>query len=111
MAGHDKNGTNYENRQVSTESGDFSNHLHRVAHGKQDHPTGHEQSRQHLERSLSAERAEPVATVGHGIPAFGHHEIEQLAYQLWMERGCPPDSPQEDWYHAAELLRARAYTG
>jgi hypothetical protein len=29
---------------------------------------------------------------------------------LWHARGCPEGSPQEDWFHAAEQLRARTHT-
>jgi hypothetical protein len=29
-----------------------------------------------------------------------HEQIEQLAYQLWEERGGPFGSPDEDWFRA-----------
>lgn len=29
-------------------------------------------------------------------------QIRQLAYHLWQERGCPADSPEEDWYRAEQ---------
>ena len=29
-----------------------------------------------------------------------HEQIEQLAYQLWEERGAPFGSPEEDWFRA-----------
>jgi hypothetical protein len=32
-------------------------------------------------------------------------EVEALAYQLWLERGCPIGSDQDDWYRAEEQLR------
>lgn len=41
-------------------------------------------------------------------------EIAELAYELWVERGCPMGSPDEDWVRAEELLRNRTldpYTG
>ena len=31
-------------------------------------------------------------------------EIEALAYRLWMERGCPIGSDQEDWFRAESIL-------
>lgn len=27
-------------------------------------------------------------------------QLQQLAYRLWKERGCPDGSPEEDWYAA-----------
>ena len=37
-----------------------------------------------------------------------HDEIAELAYQLWVKRGCPDGSPEEDWLRAEEaLLRKR----
>jgi hypothetical protein len=33
--------------------------------------------------------------------------IAKLAYDLWIERGCPEGSPEEDWFRASGLL----YTG
>jgi hypothetical protein len=71
------------------------------------HLKGHEHSRQALEHSQAHQHTQ-VATTGHGIAAFGHDEIEALAYELWQARGCPIGSPQEDWFHAAEELRFRA---
>jgi len=34
-------------------------------------------------------------------------EIQKLAYELWLERGCPIGSPEDDWYRAEEQLRGR----
>jgi hypothetical protein len=39
---------------------------------------------------------------GSGLSGIRHHEIAELAYQLWIERGSPEGSPEEDW-HRAEL--------
>jgi hypothetical protein len=32
-------------------------------------------------------------------------EIMRLAFGLWQERGCPIDSPEEDWIKAERLFR------
>ena len=37
----------------------------------------------------------------------GAHEISELAYQRWVERGCPVGSPDEDWFRAEEELLHR----
>ena len=29
-----------------------------------------------------------------------------LAYQFWMERGCPVGSPDEDWFRAERALHS-----
>jgi len=97
------NGSHYENHQRAAELQDGAAHAHRVGeqHGKQEHLTGHERSRQALEHA-------PEATAGHGIAAFGHAEIAALAHELWQARGCPAGSADEDWFHAVRQLRQRA---
>lgn len=32
-------------------------------------------------------------------------EIATIAYQLWIDRGCPIGSDQEDWSQAEEMLK------
>jgi len=32
--------------------------------------------------------------------------IAVLAYEYWLERGCPIGSPEVDWYRAVEALSA-----
>ena len=54
MSTRHNNGSHYENHQRAAELHDSAAHAHRVAeqeHGKQDHLTGHERSRQALEHS------------------------------------------------------------
>jgi Protein of unknown function (DUF2934) len=34
----------------------------------------------------------------------GSSEIAVLAYKLWMDRGCPVGSPDEDWFRAEREL-------
>ena len=107
-------GSHYENHQHAAELHDLAGHAHRTAaedHGKQDHPSGHERSREALEHPQSAPRnmvqTNARATNEHGIAMFGHQDIATLAHQLWQERGCPEGSSQEDWFQAAEELRSR----
>jgi Protein of unknown function (DUF2934) len=107
------NGSHYENHQQAAELNDGAAHAHRAGEqqGKQDHLTGHEHSRQAIEHSPQTHQHAPVAaTVGHGVAAFSHAEIEALAYQHWQAKGCPQGSAQEDWFQAAEDLRSRAST-
>jgi hypothetical protein len=30
--------------------------------------------------------------------------VRVKAYELWLQRGCPQDSPEDDWYQAERLL-------
>lgn len=108
------NGTHYENHQRAAELHDSAAHAHRSAaetHEKQDRETGHERSRQALEHPQKAYEHTAEArrnTVNeHGIALFGHDDIAALAHELWQARGCPDGSPDEDWFHAAQELRAR----
>jgi len=32
--------------------------------------------------------------------------VAKLAYQLWLDRGCPEGSPEEDWLRAEQVLAA-----
>lgn len=36
------------------------------------------------------------------------HGIAALAYHLWMERGCPIGSPDDDWFQAEAELKNKA---
>jgi hypothetical protein len=108
------NGSHYENHQRAAELHESAAHAHRAAaemHEKQDHQTGHEHSRQALERSQRAYEyttgMQRNAANEHGIAIFGHGEISELAYSLWQGRGCPAGSAEEDWLHAVHQLRAR----
>lgn len=102
-------GSHYENHQLAAELHDGAGHAYRVAEqqGKQDHLSGHEHSRQSLEHRQDDRQHTQGATIGHGIAAFGHHDIAALAHELWQARGCPHGSPQADWFHAVEQLRSR----
>ena len=105
------NGSHYENHCRAAELHDTGAHSHRVAeqNGQQEHLTGHEHSRQALEHSEEAHGHSQTAMAGHGIAAFGHEEIASLAHALWLARGCPDGSPEEDWLHALEVLRSRSF--
>jgi hypothetical protein len=114
MSNRYNNGSYYDQHQVGAELQDRPEHAFRVAEqaGKQDHLSGHENSRLSSEHSPQAAPPEPnsphQATTGHGIAAFGHKEISILAHELWRARGCPEGSPEDDWFKAARELRSRA---
>jgi hypothetical protein len=110
MSSRYNSGSHYENHQRAAELHDLAAHAHRAAeqHGKQEHETGHELSRQALEHSQAAHRQTQLSVNRHGIETFGHSEIAELAHALWQARGCPHGSPEEDWNRAVEeLVRSR----
>ncbi len=47
-----------------------------------------------------ARAVEPVAASVASIPVLAYEQIATLAYQYWLERGCPIGSPEEDWLRA-----------
>ena len=36
--------------------------------------------------------------------------VEAMAYQLWLQRGCPIGSDQEDWYRAETDIKDKKET-
>ena len=36
-----------------------------------------------------------------------HDKVGKLAHELWLKRGCPVGSPQEDWFQAERALGGR----
>jgi hypothetical protein len=104
------NGSHYENHQRAAELHDGAAHAHRVGeqHGKQDHLTGHEHSRQALDHDRDANRDGHGTPGEHRVATFGHTEIEALAHELWKARGCPQGSPDVDWLEALKQLRTSA---
>ena len=45
---------------------------------------------------------------GPSIRPAAEEAIAKRAYELWLQRGCPEGSPEEDWYKAQEELEAGA---
>jgi hypothetical protein len=52
------------------------------------------------ERTTESESVQAAATVS---PT--EREIATVAYQLWLERGCPIGSDREDWFQAEAMLK------
>ena len=42
------------------------------------------------------------------LAVVDHDRIARRAHELWLERGCPKGSAEQDWFDAAEQLRALA---
>jgi len=108
----------HDSQQIAAEHRDLAAHAHRTGtehHGKQDHLTGHESSRQALEHSNKAYlhplQEHPKAGTERGSDVIAHEAKEQdiaaLAYELWRARGSTEGSPEVDWFRAVEELRSR----
>jgi hypothetical protein len=110
MAQRYNNGSHYENHQRADELHEGAAHAHTVAeqHGKQEHLTGHEHTRQQLEHSYEVYEQSQAAMSENGGASFGHDETATLAHELWKARGCPAGSSEEDWFCAVKKLRSRA---
>ncbi|MBZ5618884.1 MAG: DUF2934 domain-containing protein [Acidobacteriia bacterium] len=44
-------------------------------------------------------------------PLLDEKEIAVLAYRRWVEKGCPQQNDQEDWFEAERELRLRISNG
>jgi len=57
--------------------------------------------------SGSSHRIDEATDLGIEHPTVDQEAICRLAYFFWEERGCPNDSPDEDWFRAEAELRTR----
>jgi hypothetical protein len=55
-----------------------------------------------------AKAVDPVVDFADSGSVPDHEQIAQLAYFYWQARGCPEDSPEEDWFEAETALRKPA---
>ena len=49
----------------------------------------------------------PAALVDETAP-LNEQDIANIAYQRWLDRGCPEGSAEEDWYEAERELKSRS---
>jgi hypothetical protein len=55
------------------------------------------------EHSIQSAAPTPESTSAGSNP--DESTIAELAYQLWLERGSPEGSSQEDWFRAESILK------
>ena len=53
----------------------------------------------------SGHRSDEATDMGIEHPTLNQEAIARLAYFYWEERGCPNDSPDENWFRAEAELR------
>ena len=58
----------------------------------------------------SSHRSDEATDLGIEHPTADREDISRLAYLYWEERGCPNDSPDEDWFRAEAELRQQLAT-
>ena len=115
---HNSNQDTHQSQQKAAEYHNPASHAHLTAvqgHDKEDHLTGHEQSRQALEHTNKAYQqslqAHGNAQTEHAtnVPAHeaAERDIAALAYRFWQDRGSPEGSAEHDWFHAIEELQSR----
>lgn len=54
--------------------------------------------------AAKATKVAPHAPKEEPTPMDLHQKTQMLAYQLWIERGCPIGSDQADWFRAEEMI-------
>ena len=60
----------------------------------------------------NTDRLEPVgataevASTRSRAADLAEQDVADLAYQRWVERGCPQGSAEEDWFQAEHELRS-----
>ena len=66
------------------------------------------QSKRPMAADLARTAVAGEAGVNPAAAQFSRESIEKLAYQYWVNRGCPSGSAEEDWYQAERALLAAA---
>lgn len=64
-------------------------------------------------KPVAAPVAESIVNLSEAVEtqiAIDIREVEERAYQSWLERGCPMGSPDEDWFRAEREVIARFAT-
>jgi len=56
---------------------------------------------------MSRQSTQETNTISRPEPTVDHEAVEAMAYQIWLERGRPIGSDQEDLYQAEAALKNR----
>ena len=63
------------------------------------------QGRSTKSQRSSFHSADSVQGTANVMRPLDEHEVAERAYFHWIERGCPENSAQEDWFEAERELR------
>jgi hypothetical protein len=63
------------------------------------------QGRSPKSHSSSLHSADTVQSTTNVMRPLDEHEVAERAYLHWIERGCPENSAEEDWFEAERELR------
>jgi hypothetical protein len=58
-----------------------------------------------MPKKATAKAEAPAQEVPEAESQPTNEQIAALAHALWIERGCPEGTPEEDWFQAEERLR------
>jgi hypothetical protein len=61
--------------------------------------------------TFPGETPENTKVVSHVNPLPDEKAVAELAYRRWVEKGCPQQSAEEDWFEAEQELRPRESNG
>ena len=53
----------------------------------------------------TVDTCEKVNSQSPSLASLKEQDVAELAYQRWVERGCPQGSPEEDWFEAESALQ------
>src|SRR4051794_34587227 len=56
---------------------------------------------------MSRQSTPEIKVPNRSEPSVDREAVEAMAFQIWLERGCPIGSDQEDWYQAEAALKDR----
>ena len=59
---------------------------------------------------MSRQPTHKINMVNRSEATVNPETVEAMAYQFWLQRGCPIGSDQEDWYRAESELKDRNQT-
>ena len=59
---------------------------------------------------MSRQHTHKINMVNRSEAQVDPETVEAMAYQLWLQRGCPIGSDQEDWYRAEGELKDKNHS-
>ena len=57
---------------------------------------------------MSRQTTQEIKMADRSDSSLNHETVEAMAYQIWLERGRPIGSDQEDWYRAEAELKGKS---
>ena len=61
-----------------------------------------------MDSPASLTALDTTQNTGPGFQEPSHEEESMRAYQIWQEKGCPPNSAETNWFEAEQQLSAKS---